>query len=126
MPPVPPPPPPAAPAPAPAASLPIAEVPASNPGAQTSEFWLAKVVSICSIIVAVVGVITDAITKLTAALPNVPSWIGVTLTVLGVVGAVASQIAYTISRVQVKKAELSAATTVAAINVNAARDELSK
>lgn len=70
-------------------------------GHTTTEWSATKWVTICAGIVAVLGGITETLTQMGTVLPNV-KWIGVALTIVGMISAVAAQIGYALSRGNVK------------------------
>lgn len=76
-------------------------------GHTTTEFAVTKWVTVCSIVVAILGGVSEALSNLTTVMPGA-KWIGVTLTIVGMLSAAAAQIGYALSRASVKKAALQA------------------
>lgn len=76
-------------------------------GHTTTEFSVTKWVTVCAIAVAILGGVTEALSSLTTVMPG-SKWIGVALTIVGMLSAAAAQVGYALSRASVKKAALQA------------------
>lgn len=74
-------------------------------GKTTTEFYVAKIVTILATVSAFLGFAMDILTKAQVLLPTA-SWLNGVLVIGGIVGACVSQLIYTLSRVQIKKAAL--------------------
>jgi hypothetical protein len=103
---------------APTAPADPAAAPVLTPGNETSEFKLTKVAMICSIVVAVLGGVTETLQQVSSFLPGA-TWVGPALTVVGILSALAAQIAYTVTRGVVKAAHVTALGKVAVANATA-------
>ena len=79
----------------------------SDAGHTTTEFYVAKIVTVLSAVSAALGLGMDILGKLQGLVPAAP-WLNTTLVVGGIVAAVVSQVIYTLSRVQIKKALIDA------------------
>jgi hypothetical protein len=91
---------------------------APSAGATTSEFSITKMTMMLTVVASVIGVVTDVLQSLSAAMPG-SKWIGPLLTVTGLVGTVLTALGYQVTRAQVKVAAHAAAGAAAATTASA-------